>query len=81
MKLYKTGGYKKLIEVIEPLKVSEKCVWLANGRNSKKSNYANYWDTLEEAKEYLTEKNNRIIESAKYRTGKAKTELEELNKY
>ena len=81
MKMYKTGGWKELIEVVEPTKVTEKSVWLANGRSAKRSNYGNYWDTLEEAKEHLTEKYNRMIESSERKIEKAKADLEALNKY
>ena len=81
MKMYKTGGYKELIEVVEPTKVTEKSVWLSNGRSAKRSNYGNYWDTMEEAKEHLKEKYNRIIESAERKIERAKADLEALNKY
>ncbi len=81
MKMYKTGGLKKLIEVVEPTKVTEKSVWLSNGREAKRSRYDNYWDTMEEAKEHLKEKYKRIIESAEKNIEKAKTDLESLNKY
>mgnify|MGYP003648731396 CR=1 FL=1 len=79
--MYKTGGFKELIEVVEPTKVTEKSVFLANGRSAKRSNYSNYWDTIEEAKEHLKEKYNRMIESAERKIEKAKTDLEALNKY
>ena len=81
MKMYKTGGWKELIEVVEPTKVTEKSVWLSNGRSAKRSNYANYWDTIEEAKEHLKEKYDRIIESAERKIEKAKADLEALGKY
>ena len=81
MTMYKTGGWIELIEVVEPTKVTEKSVWLANGRSVKRSNYGNYWDTMEEAKEHLKEKYNRIIESAERKIEKAKTDLESLKKY
>jgi hypothetical protein len=81
MKMYKTGGYKELIEVVEPTKVTEKSVWLSNGRSAKRSNYGNYWDTMEEAKEHLKEKYNRMIESAERKIERAKADLEALNKY
>ena len=81
MKMYKTGGFKGLIEVVEPMKVTEKSVWLSNGRNAKRSNWQNYWDTLEEAKEHLKEKYKRVIELAETNIEKAKADLEALNKY
>ena len=40
MKVYKTDGWKELIEEIEATKVTEKSVWLSNGRSAKRSNYA-----------------------------------------
>ena len=81
MKMYKTGGWEELIEVVEPTKVTEKSVWLSNGRSAKRSNYGNYWDTMEEAKEHLKEKYKRMIESAERKIEKAKADLEALNKY
>ena len=81
MKMYKTGGWKELIEVVEPIKVTEKSVWLANGRSAKRSNYGNYWDTMEEAKEHLKEKYKRMIESAERKIEEANTNLEALKKY
>ena len=79
--MYKTGGWKELIEVVEPTKITEKSVWLVNGRSAKRSNYGNYWDTMEEAKEHLKEKYKRMIESAERKIEKAKADLEALNKY
>ena len=79
--MYKTGGWKELIEVVEPTKVTEKSVWLPNGRSAKRSNYGNYWDTMEEAKEHLKKKYNRMIESAERKIEKSKANLEALSKY
>lgn len=81
MKLYKTGGWKELIEEIEATKVTEKSVWLSNGRSSKRSNYANYWDTIEEAKEHLETKYKRMIKASESKIAKAKADLEALSKY
>ena len=81
MKVYKTGGLKELIEEIGATKVTEKSVWLSNHRSAKRSNYGNYWDTIEEAKEHLKEKYTRTIASAERMIVKAKADLEELSKY
>lgn len=81
MKVYKTGGYKELIEEIEATKVTEKSVWLSNGRSAKRSNYANYWDTIEEAKEHLEAKYKRMIKASESKIEKAKSNLEALSKY
>lgn len=81
MKVYKTEGWKELIEEIEATKVTEKTVWLSNGRIAKRSNYSNYWDTMEEAKEHLEAKNKRIIKASESKIEKAKADLEALSKY
>ena len=81
MKVYKTDGWKELIEEIEAEKVTDKTVWLSNGRGAKRSHYANYWDTIEEAKEYLEAKYKRIIKASETKIEKAKTDLQALSKY
>ncbi len=81
MKVYKTDGWKELIEEIEATKVTEKTVWLSNGRSAKRSNYANYWDTIEEAKEHLEGKYKRMIKAAEAKIENAKADLESLSKY
>jgi hypothetical protein len=81
IKMYKTGGYKELIETVEPIKVTEKSVIFTDGRQAKHSRYANYWDTIEEAKEFLERMFNRQIESANIRLEKAKSDLELLRNY
>ena len=88
MKFYKTGYGKELIKEVEVEKHTEHSVWIKssynNGkisRSAKHSNYDNFWETLEDAKEHLKEKYNRIIDSAERKIEKAKTDLEALNKY
>ena len=81
MKVYKTDGWKELIEEIEATKVTEKSVWLSNGRSAKRSNYVNYWDTIEEAKEHLEAKYKRMIKASESIIEKAKADLEALSKY
>jgi hypothetical protein len=82
MKVYKTGGWSELIEVVEVEKVTEKIVWFANGRYAKRksSNYCSYWDTMEEAKEHLEAKYNNMIQAAKRKIESAKADLEVINK-
>jgi len=82
MKLYKTEGLIELIEEVEATKVTEKTVWLSNGRRSaKRSDYTNYWDTIEEAKEHLEKKYKRMIKNAETKIEKVKADLETLSKY
>jgi len=81
--MYKTGGWKELIEVVEITKVTEKSVWIEGLRTaiSKRSNYGSYWDTMEEAKEHLKEKYNSRIESLEIKLKRAKYDLDSLNNY
>jgi hypothetical protein len=81
MKLYKTGGWKELIEVVEPIRVTEKSVWLTSGMSAKRGKYYNYWDTLEAAKEHLAEKYNRVIKSSERKIEEAKANLKALANY
>jgi hypothetical protein len=83
MKMYKTGGWKELIEVVEVEKVTEKIVWFANGRYDKRksSNYCSYWATMEEAKEHLEASYNTMIKDAESKIKRAEYYLEKLNKY
>ena len=81
IKIYKTDGYKEHIEEILADKVTDKTVWLKNGRSAKRSLYANYWDTKEEAKTYLTNKLTRNIKILENNLIKAINNLEELKKY
>ncbi len=81
MKMYKTGGWKELIEIVEVTKVTDKSIWIGERRTAKRSNYANYWDTIEEAKEHLKEKYEQKIKVAERKIEKAKNDLKELDKY
>ena len=81
IKVYKTGGYNELIEEILVNKVSDKTVWLNNRRVSKRSSFANYWDSKEEAKEYIIRNLNISIKNAENKIKKAHKDLQELKKY
>lgn len=87
MKLYRTGWGNELIKEVEVEKQTEKSIWIKNRYNgkvtrcAKHSNYDNFWKTIEEAKQHLTEKYNRIIKSAEYKIEHAISNLEELKKY
>ena len=87
MKLYRTGRGNELIKEVEVEKYTDFSVWIKNSYTGKISNrpkhskYDNFWETLEDAKEHLKERLNKIIDSAERRIEKAKTDLEALNKY
>jgi len=87
MKFYRTGYGNELIKEVEVEKHTEHSVWVKssyNGkitRSAKRSNYSNFWETLEDAKEHLKEKYNRVIDSAERKIEQARADLEALNKY
>ena len=87
MKLYRTGYGNELIKEVEVEKYTEKSVWIKRSfnnqvsRSAKHSNYDNFWDTLEDAKNHLKAKFDRQINSAKNTIDLAESELRELDKY
>lgn len=64
---YKTGGWNSLIEKIEVLRESEKFVFLEGFqgrpfREAKRSSYHNYFDTWDEAFDFiLTDAKNNLL--------------------
>ena len=70
-----------MIEEVEVTRVTEKSVWLTEGRYAKRSMHANYWHTIEEAKAHLKEKYSSMIEVHQRQIEKAKAHLEALDKY
>lgn len=81
MKKYKTSGsWKAAIEVVECERESDSCVWIRGGfskaerRNNKRSSYENYFDSFQEAKDFLIAQGESQVKSARGR-------LEEANSY
>lgn len=67
MKRYITGGYIELIETVTLERESEHTIWYLDkkGRKQscrKKSAYAMVWNSFDEAKEYLLQKESKHIE-------------------
>ena len=81
MKKYKTGGYgKNLIQEVEIVRETEKQVVIAsrNGserREAKRSDYQNYFDEWQAAKDFLLEKAEKRVEGIKVQLERAKCEL------
>lgn len=81
MKKYKTtGNWSATIEVVECEKETAASVWVKWNptsiarRNNKRSSYENYFDSFQEAKDFLIKQGKTKVESA--RRG-----LEEANSY
>lgn len=86
MKVYRTGGYADLIEVIEVTRINEKSIWVYNERRKKEERSARFshqshWETLEEAKQHLRDIYNRKIEYAEKSIIRAKKDLEKLDQF
>lgn len=90
MKMYKTVGWREIKE-LEVVKADENNVWLLpldseskyeckrNFRKVERKNHQwQFWNTLEEAKNYLTEKLNSEILRYEKQILKAKSKLEAL---
>ena len=80
MKVYKTGGFKELIEIVEVDRVSNKSVWINGRRTSKRSIYCNYWDTMQNAKQHLLENLKEKIKVHNIHIQCAQKEIELINK-
>jgi len=81
MKKYKTAGnWNAKIEVVECEKETAACVWVyhylnqPSRRNNKRSSYDNYFDSFQEAKDFLIEQGEAQVKTARRR-------LEEANSY
>lgn len=80
MKIYRTGQYDKLIEIVEVDRATEKSVWI-NGRTiRKRSNFYSYWNTVQDAKEHLLKKLEEKIQVHKIHIQSAQKEIELINK-
>ncbi|KKP64368.1 MAG: hypothetical protein UR61_C0047G0010 [candidate division WS6 bacterium GW2011_GWE1_34_7] len=88
MKIYKTSNWRDIVE-IEAIRVDENNVWLPKlkwmrddivERKLPRKGYGGtqYWDTIEEAKHYLTDKLNAEILRYEKQISKAKAIIEAL---
>jgi len=56
---YRTGGWNEngqLIEAIECERETETSVWIRGGRQLKRTSFINFFDTWEDAKQFLLDK-------------------------
>jgi hypothetical protein len=74
---YRTGGWgKNLIEVVEVEKETVNSVWLkgSSTRRLKLSGFHNYFNTWEEAKNFLQDQADRKVDSLRRQLEQAKGE-------
>lgn len=57
--------YFGTIKAVEIEKETDKCYWVKGVRNSKKTSYTAMFDTLEDAKTYVIQKQMQKIENLK----------------
>jgi hypothetical protein len=55
----------KMIEPVQVEKETASSVWINGRRNAKRTSYENYFDTWEEAKEFLTEYAENMLATAR----------------
>lgn len=88
MRMWKTGGYLKTIEPVEVIRKTEKMIVIQemrfNGtqrerRTAIRSSYDNYFDTFEEAKAFLIEREKNRLESAQEAAKRATDSIMKLN--
>ena len=81
MIMYKTGGYKELIQEVEVERSTEHMVWVNGMQSSKISRYHRFFDNKDEAKEYLIKEFNGQIATAKSIIKSAELQLKKVNEY
>lgn len=76
MKMYRTSKWSLSIVEIEVDKVNEKSIWIDGHRNSRLSSYHNYFETWEDAKNFLVTRCESNLQSDKQRLDRCMSELE-----
>ena len=66
------------ITAIEVERETESSVWIHGRRNAKRSGYLNYFDTFEQAKDFLLSEAHKIIDAKKAALGNAEAYLESI---
>jgi hypothetical protein len=88
MKKYKTvSNVKNLIEEVEVERETELCVWVwvtrwggrELARAAKRSSYENYFDTWDEARDFLRDARQSRLDSARDAVTSAERALAEIN--
>lgn len=72
---YRTGGFGHLIEKIEVARETKHFVYLGKHRHAKDSGWQKYFDSWEDARDHLTEKAKRAVDSAKRSLERAEDQL------
>lgn len=82
MKKFKTSGnYVAKIEVVECERETDLCVWVKQGfknearRSNKRSSYENYFDSFQEAKDFLIAQGDSQVRHARRRLEEAQSYL------
>ena len=76
MKMYRTSKWSFRIDETEAEKVSEKSVWIGGRRNDRLSSYHNYFETWEDAKNFIVSRCESNFQSANRLLDKRRSELE-----
>lgn len=85
MIIYKTGGWRALIEPVKATRINEKSVWFYNEgrqreeRQARNTSYYQYWETIDEAEAYIRDKFEKKIQASEKSIIDSKKRLEELD--
>lgn len=78
---YRTGRFgsrNKPIEEIQVERETEHSVWINGSRNKKNTDSCRYWDTYDEAKDYLVKKQELDIQRAENNLERKRKEYDRL---
>ena len=87
MERYRTGGWKKEIEMVEIVKETNASVFMEREkmsgekelvRNAKRSQYTNYFNTWKEAHDFLIAEKRKAVLTATLRAHNLREELSNL---
>ena len=78
MNMYKVGSFTNFIETVTIERVSEQSVWAGGRRYARASKYEKYFETYEQAKNYLLDKAERKLDMAKKSLSYAEEMLKEV---
>lgn len=75
---YRTAGLGTSIEEVEIDRETEASVWVDGRLFQKKSRYCQYWDTWQEAHQYLLVKAEKLLQSYRLRLEQAENGFERI---
>jgi hypothetical protein len=76
--MYETHNYGTPITPVEVERETENSIWIKGTKRAKKSNYSSFFDTIQQAKQYLLNKADKSIVTAENSVAYLKEEKRKL---